>query len=266
MGKELKKLFQRKKKLEIIDRIMDYPEDALIIHYSCESFKDRDDGNTSRVTSIAVRNLESGQTESFSIHKLAEQQKIEFTKIHDQYDNLEKEMLGEFFDFLNNNQGKMWIHWNMRDINYGFSAIEHRFKVLQGKPFTLKENKKFDLSRAMNSLYGKEYIEHPKLAMLMKKNNFTDLNFIQGSDEADAFEDKQYIKLHQSTLRKVVVLSDIFEHMANGTLKTNSKWYKVYGIHPKIVIELIKEHWFFSLLGLTAMILAFFSHVNKLIN
>jgi hypothetical protein len=67
MGKELRRL-SRKRALEEIDRIMDHPEDVLVIHYSCESFYDRDDGKTPRVTSIAVRNLDSGQTESYFPH------------------------------------------------------------------------------------------------------------------------------------------------------------------------------------------------------
>ena len=254
MGKELRRLSRRKKELERIDRIMEHPEDALVIHYSCESFYDREDGKTPRVTSIAVRNLESGQTESFSIHKIAEQQKIPFETIHEHYDQLEKEMLEEYFKFLNENQGKTWIHWNMRDINYGFSALEHRFKALDGTPFILTEGKKFDLSRAMVSLYGIGYIGHPRLTKLMGKNNITSKDFLTGKEEADSFENKEYVKLHQSTLRKADILANIFERVADGTIKTNSKWYEIYGLHPKVLVELVKQHWLVSFLGLVALI------------
>ena len=254
MGKELRRLSRRKKELERIDRIMEHPEDALVIHYSCESFYDREDGKTPRVTSIAVRNLESGQTESFSIHKIAEQQKIPFETIHEHYDQLEKKMLEEYFKFLNENQGKTWIHWNMRDINYGFSALEHRFKALDGTPFILTEGKKFDLSRAMVSLYGIGYIGHPRLTKLMEKNNITSKDFLTGKEEADSFENKEYVKLHQSTLRKADILANIFERVADGTIKTNSKWYEIYGLHPKVLVDLVKQHWLVSLLGLVALI------------
>lgn len=57
MSKEIRRLSRRKKVLKEIERIIDNSQDALIIHYSCESFYDRDDGKTPRVTSIAVRNL-----------------------------------------------------------------------------------------------------------------------------------------------------------------------------------------------------------------
>jgi len=40
---------------------------AWVIHYSCESFYDRPNGASPRITSIAVRKLDSGQTLSFSI-------------------------------------------------------------------------------------------------------------------------------------------------------------------------------------------------------
>ena len=39
-----------------------------------------------RITSIAVRNLESGQTDSFSIHQIAEEKKLPFVEISNHYD------------------------------------------------------------------------------------------------------------------------------------------------------------------------------------
>src|SRR5699024_9976083 len=118
MGKELRKLNRRRKTEGELDGILERAGDALVIHYSCESFYDRNNGKTPRVTSIAVRNFASGQTESFSIHKVAEQRAIPTDNIQGAYDELEKEMLGDFFKFMHQNQGLLWIHWNRRDINY----------------------------------------------------------------------------------------------------------------------------------------------------
>lgn len=254
MGKEIRRLSRRKRALEVIDRIMDHPEDALVIHYSCESFYDRDDGKTPRVTSIAVRNLDSGQTESFSIHKIAEQKGIDFGEIHNHYDELEKEMLEEYFQCVTENQGKTWIHWNMRDINYGFIALEHRLKALNGTPFVLPEGKKFDLARAMVSLFGVGYIGHPRLVKIVEKNRITDRDMLTGAEEAAAFENKDYVKLHQSTLRKADILANLFERTADGTIKTNSKWYETYGIHPKVLVELVREHWVFGIIGFVVLV------------
>ena len=239
-----------------MDRILDHPEDALVIHYSCESFYDRDDGRTPRVTSIALRNLYSGQTDSFSIHQIAEQKGIPFDKIHDHYDELEKKMLESYFQVANKHQGKTWIHWNMRDIAYGFAALEHRLKVLGGTPFVLPEDKKFDLARAMVALYGVSYIGHPRLVNLVEKNNITNRDMLTGAQEAKAFEAKNYVQLHQSTLRKVDIMANIFERAVDGTIKTNARWGDVHGFHPAVVVEAIKEHWVYSILGVGLTIAA----------
>ncbi|MEJ2622945.1 MAG: hypothetical protein P8163_22765, partial [Candidatus Thiodiazotropha sp.] len=245
---------RRRKTANELDGISDKPSDVLVVHYSCESFYDREDGRTPRVTSIAVRNYESGQTESYSIHKIAEQKGIEFTSIPEKYDELEKEMLSEFFSFMRQNQGLCWVHWNMRDINYGFAALEHRCRVLQGEPFVLPEGKKFDLARALVALYGVSYTGHPRLATLIEKNHIAHRDFLTGKEESDAFESQDYIKLHQSTLRKVHILANILGRAADGTLKTNAKWHERYGWHPNVLIELFREHWISGAISVVVVI------------
>jgi hypothetical protein len=47
-----------------------------------------------------VRNLESGQTHSFSINQVAERKKVKADQIAAQYNDLEKIMLKKFFDYL----------------------------------------------------------------------------------------------------------------------------------------------------------------------
>ena len=76
MGNAIHRLQQRKKALNTVSELMTHPEMVVVIHYSCESFYDRPDGSSPRITSIAVRNLASGQTTSFSIHQMAERQKV----------------------------------------------------------------------------------------------------------------------------------------------------------------------------------------------
>lgn len=254
MGKELRRIQRRRQTANELDNISDKPAGVLVVHYSCESFYDREEGRSPRVTSLAVRNYDSGQTESCSIHKIAEQQGIGFGQIPDRYDELEKEMLNEFFAFMRQNQGLLWVHWNMRDINYGFAALEHRLRVLGGEPFVLPEGKKFDLARALISLYGVSYTGHPRLATLIEKNQIAHRDFLTGQEEADAFEAQDYIKLHQSTLRKVDILANILGRAADGTLKTNARWYESYGWHPKVLVELFREHWIFGVLSIVVLI------------
>ena len=254
MGSELKRLNRRKKAKLKLDELYERSETVLIIHYSCESFYDRPNGKTPRITSIAVRNLSSGQTESFSIHKVAELKNLAFQDIPQDYDSLEKEMLGEYFAFVQSHQGHYWVHWNMRDINYGFQAIEHRYRILGGEPFKIEEANKFDLARALIVVYGISYIGHPRLQRLIQKNKITEIGFLNGQQEAEAFDNGEYVKLHQSTLRKVDILANIFERTIDKSIKTNARWKDIYGLSPAIVGEILKEHWFFSLLGFIAIV------------
>lgn len=256
MGDALRKIKNRKKTISRLRELDEIRQNVLIIHYSCEGFYDRPDGSTSRITSIAVRNLASGQTESFSIHKIAELKKIDLSEISSRYDFLEKEMLDEFGEYLQHNSRCVWVHWNMRDINYGFQAIEHRHKVLGGSPpARLPEERRFDFARALISIYGDRYAGHPRLESIMLLNHITDKSFLLGKDEAAAFDLGEYVRLHQSTLRKVDVIANLFERTLDGTLKTNAKWWEVRGIHPQALLEIMTEHWMWTVIVIISTII-----------
>ncbi|MFC6331954.1 hypothetical protein ACFP56_04905 [Paenibacillus septentrionalis] len=154
----LNKAKRRKKAFEKIIAMVDNASHALVIHYSCESFYNIPNGRTPRITSIAVRYLATGQTKSFSIHKVAELQNVPFEDIEKEYNSLEKEMLSDFYNFVKNHKSFDWIHWNMRDINYGFEAIDHRYSVLGGVPEQISDEKKVDLSRYLVDIFGLRYI------------------------------------------------------------------------------------------------------------
>ncbi len=205
-------------------------KEHLLIHYSCESFYNRTDGKSPRITCIAVRNFETAQTKTFSIHKVAEIEHISFDDIKENYDKLEEIMLKNFFEFLNSNRDKKWIHWNMRDSNYGFQAIEHRYQVLSGKDtISLDDDKKIDLSRLLIKKYSKHYCGNPRLEKLCEINHNKPKDFLSGSNEASAFENKEFIKLGMSTVSKVDLFSNILTLEIDGKLKTNSKKSDIYG-------------------------------------
>lgn len=258
MGRELKRLKRRKDVILKMDNLQEQSATTLVIHYSCESFYDKTDGKTPRVTSVAVRNFASGQTDSFSIHQIAEEQHLPFDQIAGHYDALERQMLDRYFDFVRSRQHYFWIHWNMRDANYGFAAIEHRYRVLGGVPIQIPEDRKFDLSRALIDLYGVGYIGHRRLENLIEKNNITAKDFLSGEQEAEAFDRKEFVKLHQSTLRKVDTLANIFERTTNKSLKTNATWAEQYGFTPAVLAEIAKEHWLITLLVVAGGVLTFF--------
>ncbi len=227
-----------------LNHIYEQSEKITIIHYSCESFYDLPDGRSPRITSIAVRNLETGQTDSFSIHQMAELRRIPMTQadIEPYYNDLEKEMLEAFYTYVKANPEKTYIHWNMRDKNFGFQAIEHRFRVLQGNPINIPDDRKIDLSGLFIKMYGVGYIGHPRLESLLEKNNISARDFMTGKEEADAFVAGRYVDLHRSTLRKVDVFSNLAGRAYDDKLKSLSSWRESRGYSLASVVEMIKSH------------------------
>lgn len=266
MSSELSRLKSRKACRKQVEQIFDDAVRTYVIHYSCQSFYDNPSGNSTRITSIAVRNLSSGQTKSWSIYKSAElsgKQKQE--EIQDSLDELEKSMLEDYFRFLNSNSDYTYLHWNMRDENYGFAALEHRLRVLKGQPFVLQDHRKLDIARVLVTLYGRQYAPHqsPKgrkgrLMSLVEMNNIADADALEGAGEAEAFEKGEYLKLHQSTLRKVDMMANIFDRTHGKSLVTNGSWADKYGFHWSVIPDLIKDHPLFTgLIVLTALASAF---------
>lgn len=222
---------------------------VLVIHYSCEGFYDRPGGRAPRIVSIAVRNLETAETKSFSVHQIAERDKeLRIEDINARYEEFEKKMLEEFYDYAKSHRNHTWLHWNMRSINYGFAALEHRHKVLGGEPFEIQESRRCNLAQSLDQLYGVDYIDRPHLENLIKENSITNLDFLSGEDEAKAFENGKYAEMHQSILRKVAVISDIADRASDNTLITKVRPTENFSDHFSGVIEKIKKHWLVTLL------------------
>lgn len=239
---------KHRKAVQQLKEIDKNPENYLIVHYSCESFYDITDGHTPRITSIAVYSFNTAQTESFSIHKTAEKEGVQISEIEKMYDKLERSMLDDYFKYLNEHKTMKWMHWNMRDINFGFKAIEHRYEVLGGNPILIDDSCKIDISRLFIQCYSVNYIGHPRLQELLHFNHITAKDFLTGAEEALAFKNKDYIKLHQSTLRKVDVLANLLNRAMDGTLKVRSNWWQIYGLHPQGVYEVLTSKWWFQII------------------
>ncbi len=225
-----------------IDRIFGDAENFWVVHYSCESFYDRPEGRSPRITSIAVKKFDSGQTVSFSIHQVAERLHVLFGGITNRYDELERQMLDEFFGHVGTHRGMQYLHWNMRDISYGFAALEHRHRVLGGDPFTIDDQHKFDLAKLLIDIYGAGYSGHPRLVNISQIKRIAPLNFLTGPQEAEAFETQNYVGLHQSTLRKVDVIANIAAHVFDRNLRTNTSWWEMHGGRVRALVSWAVEH------------------------
>lgn len=237
-----------KKAKSIIEQISNEEYRYVIIHYSCESFFNIKDGKTPRITSIAVKELETGQVKSFSIHQCAEFEHIELNEICNKYDELERKMLQQFFDYAEqiNNNRKIWLHWNMRDSNYGFEALKNRFNVLTGIIHNISFQN-IDLSALLINYYGVQYIGQPRLEKIMEKNGFSKGSFLKGKEEAIAFDQKEYVKLHQSTLKKVDVIFCILDKVMDNSLKTNTTLKSRYGFSIQCYYEVLQSKWWWKL-------------------
>jgi len=258
--------FERHRKArKKLHEIFSQADRIVAIHYSCESFYDVPDGRSPRITSIAVRNLDSGQTQSFSIHQMAEIRAIPIKQadIEPHYNVLEKEMLDAFYNYLRHNSTQTFLHWNMRDKNYGFQAIEHRYKVLGGEPIVVPDDRKVDLSRLFVELYGIGYIGHPRLENLLKENSITARDFMTGKQEADAFVEGKFVDLHRSTLRKVDVLCNLAGRAYDDKLKTLSTWKEAWGISWKTAAYLAKKHWMVAGLSVLATVVGAIATIYK---
>ena len=151
-------------------------------------------------------------------------------------------MLEEFSNHIASRQGVKYLHWNMRDVNFGFQALEHRASVHGIELHNIPETDRHDLSRLMVDLYGVGYVGHPRLQSLLTLNKIKPLDFLTGKQEADAFENQKYVALHQSTLRKVDVLANLASRANAGILQTNTSWWEVHGGSARDVLDWLVNH------------------------
>lgn len=238
-----KRLRERKDGLSLFDEMTKDKSRSKIIHYSCESFV-IEGGRSPRITSICIRNLHNAQTKSFSIHLQAQIEGRALTSDSD-YDLVERKMLDEYFIYVSSSRDCKWIHWNMRDSNYGFEAINNRYRILGGAPTEIPEDKKFDLPRILVKIYGKSYEKNGtkgRLLHLAERNHISTKDALTGKEEADAFANRTFLNLHVSTLRKVDILDSIIQAVDGRDLKTNSRLVEVYGVSPSGLREIINNN------------------------
>lgn len=255
----LTQFHNRQESWRALNKLAKSKKDVLLIHYSCEMFVSDDRKSSPRVTAIMVRSFVSAQTKCFSISQNAELQKIASDDIKNNCDTLEKQLLTDFYQFVQSNPDSLWVHWNMRDINYGFPALAHRAKVLGVTSIDIHDHHLFDLSRILIGMYGVGYIGHPRLLTLMKRNSISDKDFLTGEEEAKAFDNGEYQKLQMSTSRKVDTLENILSRTMHRRLENNSRWKERHGNVWSLIANFLFEHKLksvFGLLGTLASIIA----------
>lgn len=246
------RLKERESANVIIKDLLANQRQVNVIHYSCESFY-QTNGNTPRVTAICVKNVYSNSSALFSIHLQAQLTGKDICCLTQQdFDFLEKGMLDSFYKYVKTHKTSKWVHWNMANSVYGFDAIANRYKILGGKPVDIESQFRYDLSNIIPNLYSIEYEEKAnrgRLLNLATRNNINDKDALTGSQEADAFNQRKYLKLSMSTSRKVDIIYHILNKVLNGGLKVKTPLYKIYGLSIPGIIEIVKNNWILSLVA-----------------
>ena len=209
---------------QFLKEIRRRPENFYVIHYSCQSLYDDNEGLSPRITSIAVSHYATEQTVSFSTHAIAEELHIPREDVIPRFDEVEKKLLGDFYSFIRYRRDKYWIHWNMRNLTYGFEHLEHRYKVLGGEDApVIPIERRINFNDILADRYGKNYASDPKLNSLMELNGGTHRHFLTGLEEVQAFQNGEFIRMHNSTLAKVGFLQSALRKFAKGKLHTSSR-------------------------------------------
>ncbi|XGT81645.1 hypothetical protein JQ742_005810 [Klebsiella pneumoniae] len=213
---------------QFIKSVKQNPENFFIIHYSCQNLNDDNDALSPRITSIAINHFSSGQSVSFSTHSISEEMHIPRDDVLDRFDEVELELLSQFYRFIRDRRDKFWVHWNMRNLTYGFEHLEHRYRVLGGKDAcVIAVERRLNLNDLLADRYGADYAKHPKMLSLMDQNGGRHRDFLGGKEEVEAFENKEFLRMHTSTLSKVGFFSSTMGKFVSGKLKTASKGYGV---------------------------------------
>lgn len=244
--------------IKTFERLYDEADKVLIIHYSGESTYQINEDRAPRITSIAVLDYKTKQTNSFSINKSAELRNIPHSHIKGRYQELEKEMLEHFFDFVGNHLNDRWVSWKMKDMIYGFQALEFRLMALGGTPKIVPEDNKYQLSDLLKDKYGSWYISKGKnqdtgrFYALMKLNSISKKHLLSGAEEAECYSNSEFGKVYKSTLSKVDALDFILTRAAENTLQTESKLLsrarEFYGFSFQGLFRLGQDHWLVALI------------------
>jgi len=236
---------------ELLKELKARPENFYIVHYSCQSLYDDNEALSPRITSIAIAHFSTEQTLSFSTHSIAEELHINREAVRDQFDEVERQLLQGFYAFVRDRRDKYWIHWNMRNLTYGFEHLEHRFRVLGGQDApVIPVERRLNLNDLLADRYGGDYAKHPKLRSLMEMNGGVHRHILSGEEEVSAFKNNEFIRMHNSTLSKVGFLHSVVRKMISGKLRTASRGFG-------IALDRIFESRWAKAVGLLATVIGF---------
>lgn len=195
------------------------------VHYATD-FQDSAPCSTANVTAVSIRLLGLDQTKAFSLALMAEREGIPPANISKERQQLERALLEEFWFFLERMNhkypGAWWFHWAMRDTTFGWPMLEHRAQTLLQRPLPLEAEQLVDLHSVLAVEHGREFVSRPQLLKLAELNGLTHADLLDGSSEANASRQGNYLSISRSTARKAETIGHLLMRYVQGTLLTSA--------------------------------------------
>ena len=241
-----------------LKKLTEDPSKVLFIHYSqSKTFDDDDYGNISPIiTSIVIKSLDNQIDQQFAIHFEADKADIPIDEIHDSYRDLELRILRAFNDFVRRHQECNWIHWDMKNIHFGFEAIKHRYEKVFGDLKGYNEipiNNKKNLRDIIEGMYGESFVNGPDtLKSLLKCNsgNIDNNTYLSSDIESTEFERKNFNNVVKSIDLKVDFIKKATNKLLRRKLIVSNK------NHYAVFVDTV-NHPIFTFIGWGATIAGF---------
>ncbi|MDE5421741.1 hypothetical protein L3073_05940 [Ancylomarina sp. DW003] len=242
-----------------LKEILKDPSKVLIIHYSCAQYpdEDNDDAISPLITAIVIRALDDQINEHFSIHYEADKAGIIVENISDNLRELELQVLKSFNRFIKRHSDYIWVHWEMKNIHFGFPAIKHRFdKLFNGTKEQLHEipsHKNFNFYSILEFMYGEDFADLPdSLSAMIKVNSRSGvlpIEYIDVEREGGEFERQNYSSILSSLDCKVSKIRGLLQKF-----NSNKKIIVNRRNNLSVLVDIV-NHPFFLLVGWIASII-----------
>lgn len=255
----------RKIALNNLEKLIEDPSKVLCIHYSQSQTFDDDYGNISPIiTSIVIKSLDDKIDKQFAIHFEADKAGIPKDQIQDSYRELELRILKSFNDFVKRHGHCIWVHWDMKNIHFGFEAIKHRYeKIFEGLGdyYEIPSHNRRSLYRILEGMYGEGFVKGPdQFKELMTTNNsgVDHPLYLAKLVESSEFEAKNFKSVIDSVDCKVEFIKKALKKLINRKLIIQNK--NRYALFIDII-----SHPIFNFIGLVVSLLGLLAGIYSLL-
>jgi hypothetical protein len=154
----------------------------------------------------------------------------------DHKEDAERKLLESYYQYLREKPDARYVHWNMHSDEYGFSAIDKRYRFLFGQdpPYNVPKEVRYDLDGLIEFRHGNGYADHPKLSTLGTLNRHPKRYLLTGKEEADKFQAGEYGDIRRSITEKAHLIASLAKRFLNGSLETKSSGPRVLFASEKV--------------------------------